>query len=177
MQGFPGFTWDSLADSRPSRQVGAHHVWPGKQTELSAGSVTVRNSGWPGATARWSPCTPVCALLWHHRCYYCCIVMSYIEHNTAISLVEKFNLLMNINEWIAPVQIKHLTETQTKSTDCIGACVITALEQKCCQRKCFIITWDFNTLRPEQKWPPFSRQQFYMHFLVRKLLYFNSNLT
>ena len=32
MQGFPGVTWDSLADSRLSRQVLARQVWPGKQT-------------------------------------------------------------------------------------------------------------------------------------------------
>ena len=42
--------------------------------------------------------TPVCVLLWRHRCYCCSIVMSSIENNvTTILLAEKLKLLMSIN--------------------------------------------------------------------------------
>ena len=55
---------------------------------------------------------PLCVPLWRHRSYCCNIVMSRIENNTTNTLVEKFKLLMNINEWVAHVQHKLFTATR-----------------------------------------------------------------
>ena len=40
-----------------------------------------------------------------------------------ISLVQKFNVIMNINHWVAYVRSKYFT-TSTKSVNCVVRCVI-----------------------------------------------------
>ena len=75
---------------------------------------------WCYSVAKEAKCTPVCGPLWRHRWYFAALWCA--DNYTAISLVVKFKLLININDWSAHVQIIHL-RNPTRAIDIAMLCV------------------------------------------------------